>query len=152
MISTQSTKPGARARMRVCVCVCVVSACTCEREKERERATWCFTPSQPLRLYQGEESVYVCVEVGGGGGGAERTNVLLTRVMEYVQYFIFTSSPRRETKRERESETGGACGGGRKGVCGGVGGVGLEDIDYQYHALTDSPHNNIPSDNFGQSV
>ena len=25
-----------------------------ERERERERETWCFTLSQPVRLYQGE--------------------------------------------------------------------------------------------------
>ena len=24
------------------------------RERERERVTWCFTPSQPFRLHQGE--------------------------------------------------------------------------------------------------
>ena len=25
-----------------------------EGERERERVSWCFTPSQPVRLYQGE--------------------------------------------------------------------------------------------------
>ena len=25
-----------------------------ERERENERVSWCFTPSQPVRLYQGE--------------------------------------------------------------------------------------------------
>ena len=28
---------------------------TFERVRERERISWCFTPSQPVRLYQGEE-------------------------------------------------------------------------------------------------
>ena len=31
-----------------------------ETERQGERESWCFTPSQPLRLYQGDE--------GGGGG------------------------------------------------------------------------------------
>ena len=26
-----------------------------DREREGERVNWCFTPSQPVRLYQGEE-------------------------------------------------------------------------------------------------
>ena len=25
-----------------------------ERERERERVSWCFTPSQPVRLHQGD--------------------------------------------------------------------------------------------------
>ena len=45
-------------------------ACMCEREREREREreTWCFTPSQPVWLYQG---ACVCVrerERRGWGG------------------------------------------------------------------------------------
>ena len=34
--------------MRACVSVCV-------REYERKKVSWCFTPSQPVRLYQGDK-------------------------------------------------------------------------------------------------
>ena len=39
-----------------CVCVriaCVSCVCVCERERQRQTI---FTPSQPLRLYQGDET------------------------------------------------------------------------------------------------
>ena len=34
----------------VCACVSV-----CVRECERKKVSWCFTPSQPVRLYQGDK-------------------------------------------------------------------------------------------------
>ena len=37
-------------------------------KKKGGMVTWCFTPSQPVRLYQGEREKKE-VEVGGGGGG-----------------------------------------------------------------------------------
>ena len=45
-----------------------------ERDRERERETWCFTPSQPLQLYEGERersahySLTSLASISGGRG------------------------------------------------------------------------------------
>ena len=44
------------ARQRMCVWgTDRVSVCVCVWERETEKVTWCFMPSQPLKLYQGDE-------------------------------------------------------------------------------------------------
>ena len=42
--------------------ICFLFVCLFEKERESKLVSWCFTPSQPVRLYQGQ----------GRGGGGER--------------------------------------------------------------------------------
>ena len=62
-----------------------------------KQVTWCFTPSQPLRLYQGED-------LGGGGGGGEReTDRQRQTETETERQRERSRRTERETKTESET-------------------------------------------------
>ena len=94
-------------RERECVCVSnlvfyaqststVISERDGERQTDRQtdKVTWCFTPSQPVRLYQRETET-----------DRQTKQLGVLRPVNQYSYFTHREGGRREKERERERET-----------------------------------------------